>query len=64
MTLTLVTPENEWEDIAKMLAELQGHENIVVSVIQEDARKVIAIFVLLDVQQKLYQKYGKVIELD
>ena len=47
-----------------MLAELQGHENIVVSVIQEDARKVIAIFVLLDVQQKLYQKYGKVIELD
>ena len=47
-----------------MLAELQRHENIVVSVIKEDARKVKAIFVLLDVQQKLYQKYGKVIELD
>jgi hypothetical protein len=56
--------ENEWRDTVDVLMSLDVEEKHVVKVLHNADGEVVAIYIQLDKQRKLYKKYGKVVELD
>lgn len=63
---TIITgkSEDEWRDTVKFLEALQKDENNVVNVLHDADGEVAAIFVQMERQRKLYEKYGKLLQLD
>jgi hypothetical protein len=56
--------QDEWKHTVDYLQQLQGNPNNVIKVLRSDENEVSAIFVQLEPQRKIYQKYGTVLELD
>ncbi|KAI9555984.1 hypothetical protein GHT06_018542 [Daphnia sinensis] len=56
--------QDEWVDTVEFLQELQENPNNIVKVFQSSEKEIATIFVQVELQRKLYLKYGTVIQLD
>ena len=55
---------DEWKQTVDLLVDLRADEKNIVKVLHDDNDEVVAIFIQMEKQHRLYQKYGTILQLD